>query len=160
MMTRCRSAHLYACLLVATGCSGSSGVVSVDDESLHTTLDVAPAAPSEAEQPEAGPRAATCTDGIDEDCRAPVAENAGFVLCGPGVRVCSHGEWGRCVTHGTSGPLSGWKPDSVGCAPLPCSRDGAIRACVQSLPPTDYTSNCYHGYQTCSGGFWGPCDPS
>jgi hypothetical protein len=148
-------------LLTLSACSGADGGERQLPEESRSDLGLVSPIPADPPPPaeEEAPAIAACKDGDEDACVTGVAENAGYVLCAPGARVCSRGQWSGCVTHSTSGPVSGWEPTSVGCAPQACGDEVVTRACFKQLPPTSYTANCYHGTQTCSAGYWGPCEP-
>jgi hypothetical protein len=170
-MIHTRSICTYTAVILSLwGCSGGDGNPAplVEDSittSLHEAVDAAgqdeDGGTAAAPPPEAPTDDACSDEGATGSCMAPIGARAGFVLCVQGARTCSGGHWTACVTHATSGPISGWELASIGCnaAPEPCSNDGEARACVKQLPPTPESNNCYHGFQTCTGNEWGPCIP-
>ncbi len=168
-MIHTRSICAYTVVLLSLwGCSGGDGNPAPLSEDgvttpFHQAADAAAATAEDAGTPvTVEPTEEACVDEwATSPCTAPVGARAGFVLCAPGVRICSRGHWTTCVTHATSGPVSGWEPAGVGCnaAPEPCARNGEERACVKQLPPTPEAANCYHGTQTCSANAWGACVP-
>jgi hypothetical protein len=170
-MSPTRTIYAYAAVALSlSACSGGDGNPAPLGEDgytspIHDTADTGTqgdAGTVVAVEPTPAPVDACEEEGATSACMAPVGTNAGFVLCAPGERTCSQGRWTACVTHATSGPVSGWEPASVGCnaAPQPCAAEGEARACVKQLPPTpEEASNCYHGQQFCTDRAWGPCLP-
>ena len=171
-----RSAFVAVALLLAAACSDGAGAPPLVDYGVGKdapavargvpdagTVAVHTALSDASSVDVAVPTTEPCNDeGTTADCMAPIGgENAGYVLCAPGEKICRSGFWTTCGTQATSAPISGWEPATVGCnaAPEACATQGAVRPCTKQLPPTSASANCYHGTQTCSEGYWGACVP-